>query len=145
MTAAAPQRIILVGCVKTKRTRATAAKDLYASPLWRGRRAYAERSGEPWFILSALHGLVRPDERVEPYNLALADLSARERRDWGARVTADLQVELGTLAARRFEIHAGAPYRDALLPRLRSVGADVAVPLAGLPLGRQLQWYRARS
>lgn len=134
-------RIILVGCVKTKRGRTAAAKDLYVSPLWRGRRAYAESTGEPWLILSALHGLVRPVERLEPYNLALADLSAAERRSWGERVLAQLKAEVEVGPGREFEIHAGAPYSRALAPGLRALGAQVTLPLEGLSLGKQLQWY----
>ena len=141
-TLSATDRIFLVGCVRTKRDRAAAAKDLYASPLWRGRRVYAERSGQPWFILSALHGLVRPDERIEPYNLALANLSTAQRRVWGERVVADLQAKVGVWPGREFEIHAGAVYSKALAPRLRALGAKVSLPLEGLSLGKQLQWYR---
>jgi hypothetical protein len=64
MTASALQadRIILVGCVKTKQDRAAAAKDLYVSTLWRGRRSYAERTRQPWFILSAC-GVRKPGRR----------------------------------------------------------------------------------
>ncbi len=42
------------------------AKDLYVSALFDKERAYAERTGIPWFILSAQHGLVAPDEVLEP-------------------------------------------------------------------------------
>jgi hypothetical protein len=52
--------MILLGCVKRKRDHPATAKDLYSSPLWAGRRAYAESSGVPWLILSAKHGLVDP-------------------------------------------------------------------------------------
>ena len=68
--------LVLVGCVKTKRRVRSAAKDLYSSPLWRHRRAYAECLGVPWYILSALHGLLDPDRRVDAYELALTDLRA---------------------------------------------------------------------
>ena len=66
-----PPDIILVGCVKTKRPARSPAKDLYTSPLWRCRQAYAESRGVPWYILSALHGLLDPDRRIDPYELAL--------------------------------------------------------------------------
>lgn len=134
-------RVVLVGCVKTKRDTPSVAKDLYRSALWRGRRSYAERSRCPWYILSGLHGLVPPEERLEPYNLALADLSRAQRRAWGERVAADLRAEVGVWPGREFEIHAGALYSGALAPRLRSLGAVVSLPVAGLPLGMQLQWY----
>jgi hypothetical protein len=65
-------RIGLVGCVKTKRSFASPGKDLYASPLFRGRRRYVEASCDRWFVLSALHGLVAPDEVLEPYDVTLS-------------------------------------------------------------------------
>ena len=60
-------RIGLVGCVKTKRTTGAPARDLYTSTLFAGRRRYVEQSSDRWFVLSALHGLVRDDEWLEPY------------------------------------------------------------------------------
>lgn len=43
--------LILLGCVKSKRTARCAAKDLYDSALWKGRRRHAEATGKPWAIL----------------------------------------------------------------------------------------------
>ena len=50
--------VIPVGCVKAKRERPSAARDLYESALFKRRRWYAERRGVPWFVLSAEFGLV---------------------------------------------------------------------------------------
>ena len=52
------KNLILVGCVKSKRSHTSAAQDLYNSRLWCCRRAYAERAGVPWYILSTKHGLL---------------------------------------------------------------------------------------
>ena len=54
--------LLLVACVKEKLAAPAAARDLYVSPLFKKEREYAERAGLPWFILSAEHGLVAPDE-----------------------------------------------------------------------------------
>src|SRR5688572_24263539 len=88
---------ILVGCVKSKGTRSAPARELYQSQLWAGRRQYAEDSGLPWLILSAKYGVLDPDDRVEPYDLALSDLAARSRTQWGERAVADLAARLGRL------------------------------------------------
>jgi hypothetical protein len=137
--------IVLVGCVKRKLDRRAPARDLYVSPLWRCRRAYAEASGRRWFVLSALHGLVEPGQELEPYDLALTDVRTAERRVWGARVAADLAVSLGDLRGVVVELHAGAVYRRALEAPLREAGARLVAPLERLPLGRQLAWYRAKA
>jgi hypothetical protein len=138
-------RVGLVGCVATKRSEPTPARDLYASPLFAGRRTTVERSCDRWFILSAMHGLVPPDQVLAPYDLALGDLSAAERRRWSRAVLAELEDQLGDLGGHVFEVHAGADYVEyGLSAGLREAGAQVARPLAGLALGEQLAWYRAR-
>jgi hypothetical protein len=139
-----PPTAILLGCVKSKVDRPAAAKDLYCSPLWARRRAYAEASGLPWMILSAEHGLVRPDRGLQPYNLALGQLDARERREWGEQVVQALRKRFGSLCDKLFEVHAGAPYRDAIGGPLARAGASIINPTEGLGIGRQLGWYAAR-
>ena len=137
-------RIGLVGCVKSKLTHAAPAADLYTSPLFRGRRAYVGRSCERWLVLSALHGAVRPDVVLEPYDVTLNDASRAERRAWASRVLGQLEGELGSLRGLTFEIHAGANYTDwGLVEGLRERGATVEQPLAGLSLGQQLAFYAA--
>lgn len=61
-------KVGLVGCVKSKRGTAAPARDLYTSALFRGRRRYVELTCDRWFILSARHGLVEPEEILEPYD-----------------------------------------------------------------------------
>lgn len=133
--------VILIGCVKRKLSTAASAKDLYVSPLFRQGRAYAELAGVPWFILSAQHGLVAPDDVLEPYDLRLSATSREYRRVWGARVVGTLREALGSLDGLSVEVHAGSAYADAIREGLRSEGARVAEPLAGLKLGPRLSWY----
>lgn len=118
------------------------------SPLFRCRRNFAERSDRPWFVLSSRHGLVRPDEVIEPYDLCLARQPIAHRRAWGGRVVQQLEAELGgpgELAGRAVEVHAGAAHLDPIEALLRERGAAVATPLRGLSLGRHLAWYGAVS
>lgn len=49
------------------------------SDLFRKARAYAERSADEWFVLSAMHGLVDPGDVVEPYDLTLNTMDVAER------------------------------------------------------------------
>jgi len=105
-------KIGLVGCVKSKLDHPAAAKDLYISDLFVGRRRYVERSCDQWFILSALHGLVRPSEVLNPYDLSLKSCGADERRAWSKRVLGQIQQQLGPIAGMKFEAHAGSEYLD---------------------------------
>src|SRR4051812_38638013 len=99
-------RIGLVGCVKTKLHRPAQAKDLYISPLFRGRRRYVERNCDRWFILSAKHGLLEPDSTIEPYDLRLSDCGAVDRRRWSRGALEALEAKLGELGSHTFELHA---------------------------------------
>src|SRR5438477_11428405 len=89
--------VVLVGCVKQKRSIPCLAKDLYSSPLWRKRRAYAEHSGGPWMILSAKYGLVDPTQELAPYDLTLHELTSNERQAWGLNYVRELKVRLASL------------------------------------------------
>ncbi len=135
-------RVGLVGCVKSKLGHAAPAAQLYTSALFRGRRAYVEAGCERWFVLSAPHGLVRPDVPLEPYDVALNDASRAQRRLWAAKVLRQLDEDLGPCRGLVVEIHAGANYSDwGLVAGLRQRGATVDQPASGLTLGEQLAFY----
>lgn len=137
-------RIGLVGCVKTKLDRRVPAKDLYTSPLFRGRRAFVEASCEQWFILSAKHGLLSPAEEVEPYDETLKAGSPQERRAWAERVLHKLDAVRPSVNGDVFEIHAGSEYRAfGLADGLRARGAAVDVPAEHLSQGAQLAFYKS--
>jgi hypothetical protein len=140
-----PPTALLLGCVKTKLDHAAKARDLYCSPLWFARRAYAEESGRLWMILSAKHGLVKPDRRLRPYNCALGDQPAAYRHSWGERVVRSLEERFGSLAGATFEVHAGAAYREAIWRPLAQRGAGLSVRFTGLALGEQIRWYSVHS
>jgi hypothetical protein len=136
------QRVGLVGCVKTKATSARRAKDLYISPLFKGRRAYVEASCDRWYILSAKHGLVDPEQVLEPYDVTLDIASARERRAWNAGAYEALRRRLGELEGLTFEAHAGSSYLDfGLVEGLLSAGGKVVRPAQSLGLFEQQSFY----
>ncbi|WP_346765307.1 DUF6884 domain-containing protein [Rhodococcus sp. 105337] len=137
--------LVLVTCVKSKENAPSAAKDLYVSPLFSRQRSYAEGTGLPWFILSAEHGLVAPDEWLSPYERYLPDTPSTYRSAWGRWVTERLELLAGPLQNRVIEIHAGAAYVEALSPHLLAKGVTVRTPLEGLSMGRRLSWYARRS
>lgn len=133
--------VVLIGCVKRKRTEPAPAKDLYTSSLFRKERAYAEASGAIWYILSAQHGLLDPDEVIAPYDLRLSTTTREYRDAWGEDVVARLGDAQGPLAGICVEIHAGAAYANAIRPRLEAAGVVVRTPLAGQSMGERLRWY----
>lgn len=134
-------RVGLVGCAKTKQREAAPAQDLYVSPLFRGRRSYVEGTCDRWFILSAKHGLVSPDELLNPYEDCLNEKTAAAKRDWATSLLAQLTAVLD-LVGTTFEVHAGSSYRNfGLVEELRHRGATVEVPAEHLSQGGQLAFY----
>jgi hypothetical protein len=137
------ERIGLVGCVKLKRDHAAPAADLYTSALFAGRRRWVAQTCDRWFILSAKHGLVTPEQVLEPYDQTLTAKSRSERRAWTQSVIADLDSQIADLSRHTFEIHAGAAYWDfGLRDDLVRAGARVEIPTEHLRQGEQLALYR---
>jgi len=138
-------RLLLVTCVKKKLDRPAAARDLYVSSLFRKARAYAESQPGPWYILSAQHGLVGPDEWLAPYERYLPDTTHAFREAWGRWVVARLELLEGPLTGRRIEIHASEAYLDPLVGPLGERRVEIDRPLRGLPLGHWHRWYDQHS
>ena len=136
----AADTVYLVSCVGKKRSEPTLAKDLYVSRWFLLARAYVEATGCPWFILSAKHGLVAPDQMLAPYEQTLNTMSVVERRAWASRIQAQMEQQLP--ATSRIVVFAGLRYRKNLIDYLRQRAPVVEVPMEGLPIGKQLQWLR---
>jgi hypothetical protein len=136
-------RVALVSCVKSKQPLPAPAKDLYTSPLFRSLRRYAEHNADRWFILSAEHGLVDPEQVLAPYEKTLNNARKDERAAWARRVQTRLEAVLPPGA--EVIILAGERYREYLVPFLKSRGHEVSVPLEGMPFGKQLQYLTAQN
>jgi hypothetical protein len=91
-------RLILVGCVATKRLQPVdhypkptlPAKDLYCSPLFEKRRRYAELAiasgrAQAWAILSALFKTVHPDQKLPGYDCTMSFWRKGERPLWATQ------------------------------------------------------------
>lgn len=138
-------RVALIACSSDKSPTEDVARNLYRGALFRKSVLFAEQTCDEWAVLSAKYGLVRPDERIHPYDETLNDKTKAERRAWAARTLDRIQVAWPT-TPRTFVFLAGARYREWLLEVLSSIpGVSVETPLQGLGIGRQLQWLSVRS
>ena len=133
------QTIYLIACCKTKAAAPMAARDLYQSDLFVKSKAFAERAGGAWYVLSAAYGLVHPDTVIAPNDLTLANLLPSERRAWARRVIAQLDAAVPPGVLTIFL--AGRLYREGLL---EWAGRRFFVPMAGLSLGEQKRWLIRR-
>jgi uncharacterized protein DUF6884 len=117
--------VILVGDGTTQRSEPVAARDLYVSPLFAGRRAQAEQSGVPWFVVSGRWGLLDPDDVLAPYSFSFSQQSVNYRRAWGRFVAEQLCLVSSVGRDDIVEISAGAAYTAALVAPIQYLGAQV--------------------
>lgn len=136
--------VLLLGCTAEKLDHPAEAQDLYCSPRFAKRRLYAKATGKLWAIISAKHGLLMPDELIEPYDLSLDSLSASERSQWAERIVAQLEEALGPLDGCTFELLASRLYGDPLELLLATRGARLVRPLRHVTLFQELSWYEAQ-
>ncbi len=132
--------LYLVSCVRRKSSTAVPAKDLYTSDWFRKAREYVERTGQPWYILSAKHGLLNPETVISPYDKTLRTMPIDQRRAWAERVLMD--VERSLVGAKSVVFLTSRRYREFLDPALRERGLTVHIPLKGLRIGEQLAWLK---
>ena len=135
--------LYLVACVKGKLDGTHPAKDLYNSDFFRKARAYVESRRSPWFILSAKYLLISPEEKISTYNETLKDMSKEENRAWAREILKNAPHILPN--ARRIVFLAGKDYRGNLVQGLSDLGYTIAVPMAGLGIGKQLSWLQRHT
>lgn len=128
--------VCLIACCGPKVAKAAPVRHLYTSALFRKSVAFAERNEWRWAVLSAKHGLVQSDDVLEPYDVTLSRMTAWERFEWADRTHRQLASTFP--CGTEFIVLAGRHYRAAV------AGLPHTVPMAGLGIGRQLQWLTER-
>lgn len=129
--------VVFVGCGKAKLDRKAKAKDLYTSTLFKKCRAYAERVGDEWAILSAKHWLVMPDTVIEPYDLCLEDFDRGQLQGWIYGVQHDI-VTTWSSETTKYVCLGGALYSLAFTGYPRHLQVDL--PMCHLGMGERLQF-----
>jgi len=123
-------RVTLIQCTNSKRDEMSMAKNLYdESAYFRKMRAWAEERGNPWYILSAKHGLVAPNEIIEPY----------DERGISKSDAIEIALKIDALGFDTVDITAGMDYTNHLVPELERDGIEVINYFAGEPIGRRKQ------
>jgi hypothetical protein len=133
--------IVLVGCGAKKLDRPAPAGELYIGTLFQAARAWAEKFGDRWYILSAMHAMVPPEQQLYPYNVSMADLDANRRAEWAGRVISMMEYEGLLVNSHTWTFLAGKAYIEPLLPLLE--GLEIKTPLAGMGIGKRTAWLQA--
>lgn len=105
--------ILIVSASRRMKSKISPAKEMYEGPLFRVVRRFCEAKGYDYAIISPKHGLVLPEEPVEPYsNVDIADETVfRRLQDKVLSRLRDILPEYD-----RVIVVAGARYRELLKP-----------------------------
>jgi hypothetical protein len=123
-------RIVLVGSSGDVAGSPRAARDLFESDGFARAREHAVRSEKPWFVLSAKHGLLDPDDVVGPFDVLFGDQPAGYRAAWAEWVVVQLADRV-RLPGATVEVHGGVDFAQALKAPLARRGARTEIPLPG--------------
>lgn len=136
-------KIVLISCAVKKAGFSCAAKDMYMGSYFKNSLIYAKSlKPDKIFILSAKHGVISPNDIIEPYNVMLIKsigfnkssettvLSKDELRAWHLKVFADLQT-LTDVENDLFVFIAGNAYTNYIRGKLK----NIEEPLKGLKFG----------
>jgi len=127
----------LISCTKKKRSYPCKASEMYsASDLFRKAYAYAAKNYDFVAILSAKYGLLFPDDRIEPYNLTLNDMSSDEVKEWSEKVFKQMNNRLQLSDFNKAFFHTEKKYRQYLIPKLEGLGIRCEIPLGNLGIGK---------
>src|SRR4051812_1215949 len=123
-------RVVLVGSSGATAEEPEAAGGLFRSDGFARAREHAVRSRLPWFVLSAKHGLLDPDEVISPFGVQIDDQAAAYRTAWGEWVVAQLADRL-QLDGVTVEVNGGGDFAQPLRQPLTRRGAVLEIPLPG--------------
>jgi len=132
--------VCLVACTSRKGDQPAPAEFIYRSPLFSAARSYAENRADQWFILSAKHGLLSPNDVIDPYNESLMNQSDAHRKEWAERVHRAFAAKAPP--GGRVIFLAGSAYRSYLTPKFEAEGRETAAPMAALGIGSQVAWLQ---
>jgi hypothetical protein len=123
-----PTKYVLIQCTNSKRDSPARAKNLYdESDYFCKMKAYAEATGLKYRILSAKHGLLHPEDKIEPYNeFGLSESQAES-----------IALELSAQRVNVVEVIAGKKYTNPLTPALERQGIDVVELCRGEGIGQR--------
>jgi hypothetical protein len=122
--------VVLIGSAGGTASAPLPAARLFESAGFARARDHAAASGHPWFVVTAKHGLLDPDDVVAPFDLQLGDQSIGYRTAWGEWVVAQLGDRL-RLEGVTLEVHGGVDFAQPLRGPMARRGGSVDLQLPG--------------
>jgi hypothetical protein len=128
----------LLSCVKSKKGVPCEAQDLYVSPLFKLSKAYALQYGLPVYVPSAKYKLVPGTRIIAPYEKTLNEMTHLDVDQWSRDVAESIRMEFDRSPLL---VLAGSSY----LGFSKYVDNTIINPLAGLAIGKRLQWLKQNT
>ena len=138
------QVVYVVSCGKAKQSRRTRASEMYTGNLFQACARHARAKGDTWRILSGLHGMLRPEQAIEPYD-ARVPRRERELAWWTTGAANGLTSDPTLRGGFRVVCLAGEEYAAPLRAELERRGIEIECPLRGLQVGERLRWLKANT
>ena len=133
------KKIVLISCTKKKLSQPEKAKNIYMpSAYFRKMRAFAEKFGDVWFILSAKHHLLNPEEIIEPYHNYLGSFNKVMLKKWADIVISELSTHVDK--GDEVTLIAGKKYVEYIIIDLQHMDLKVKWPIEGMRIGEQMHW-----
>lgn len=138
-------RVALVACGKAKVDHPAPARAFYTGSLFRSTRDLVDTTYDAWWILSARHYLVHPDDILQPYEASLTNAPDEFIDTWTNHVDSALRcgrpgygkwTQHGGLLT--VDIYAGRNYADPLVKKWERLSWEINLPLEGLQIGERL-------
>jgi hypothetical protein len=127
----------VISCCAAKRSYACRAKDMYLSQLFIKKVEYLHNSSVPWVILSAHLSLVLPEQQIEPYDVALQQMSKQELIEWRAYTSLQFAMHVAQHDVTKIINLTSSTYwegMDVHLPK----NIEIEHPLRGKGIGAQI-------
>ncbi len=116
--------LLIMPCSGMKLPHAAPAREIYTGVMWQSLRANGPMP-EKMVILSAKHGIVLPEQLIEPYEQRMDEQRALELREQAAAQARTVSTALGAVRPRQVFIAGGKLYRSvalAIVGELRAGG-----------------------
>ena len=137
---------VVIACSASKLPTPSPARCLYTGDLFVASRGFAEDKGLPLWIISAKHGVVSPDQVLEPYDCRVTGgrRSHAKPGSWSYRTAYMISNRIRPC---HLVVLGGEHYRHPMTTWGSSFlsGFTWRFPLMGMEIGFQKQWLKKRT
>ncbi len=138
------EKVGLLATARKKSTKSAPVTEFYQSPLFQKTLEYALHHYDRMYFYNAKDGLLLPDDIMDPYDLSIKTLTHHQREEWAQKLITQFREQESPSRITVY-LHGGSVYRKHIEPQLQQYEYNYEVPLKGLGIGEQLNWYQKNS